>query len=244
MREKSWDLRRRSQREAITSGVVARRAHGALILLLVLMVAAAAPASELEEPCTGESDWMRLTSGEWLKGDLKRMRRRKIEFKSKEMKSLKFDWNKVDRLCTGGVARFINDAHVVFEGKGRVEADYLIVETERGAVRLPRDDLLAILPGRDREIRKWGFTLGAGVDANVGNTNQTAINANMSIRREDRLTRGETAYNGTFGTADGSLNVNRHRLDNNLDWFFSRYLYWSLLDNPWSTINSRTSPSG
>ena len=94
------------------------------------------------------------------------------------------------------------------------------------------EDLIDLLPGRDREIRKWGFTLGAGVDANVGNTNQTAINANMSIRREDRLTRGEIAYNGTFGTADHRLNVNRHRLDNNLDWFFSRYLYWSLIDMP------------
>ena len=43
-------------------------------------------------------DWLRLTSGEWLKGRLKRMREDEIEFDSDKLDLVTFDWDKVDQL--------------------------------------------------------------------------------------------------------------------------------------------------
>ena len=37
-------------------------------------------------------DWLRLTSGEWLKGELKRMREDDVEFDSDKLDLVQFDW--------------------------------------------------------------------------------------------------------------------------------------------------------
>jgi putative salt-induced outer membrane protein YdiY len=176
------------------------------------------------------------------------MRDRSVEFRSEEMKTLSFEWKKVAELCMGQEARFVTEGYVVFRGYGIVSGDHVVVETPDGRVRFPRAELLAILPGTISELNKWGFKIGAGIDANVGNTEQTAINANFSLRREDRWTRGEIAYFGSYGTADGQENINRHRLDNKFDWFFSRHLYWSIVDIPvlndrFQNLDVRVTPS-
>jgi putative salt-induced outer membrane protein YdiY len=213
-------------RSALDSGIP--------VLLAILLASSAlqTTAAEIEEPCTGQSDWIRLTSSEWLKGDLRRMRSLSLDFKSKEMKALRLEWKKVAEVCLGTQARFVTAGYTVYLGKGVVRDDHVIVDTPEGKVRFPRTELLAILPGAGREIEKWGFKLGAGVDANVGNTEQTALNLNVALRREDRWTRGEVSYFGSYGTADRQENLNRHRIDANLSWFFSRHLYWVVIDLP------------
>ena len=219
-----------------------------MLATLVVALASAAGATEFEEPCTGSDDWVRLTSSEWLKGNLRRMRSRNVEFWSQEMKTLRFEWKKVAELCMGHEARFVTEGYVVFRGYGIVRDDHVVIETSEGKVRFPRAELMAILPRTGGERDKWGFKIGVGVDANVGNTEQTAINANLSINREDRWTRGKIAYSGSFGTADGDENINRHRLEGKLDWFFTRHLYWSIVDIPvlydkFQNLDVRVTPS-
>ncbi|MBW2385838.1 MAG: hypothetical protein JRG92_19575, partial [Deltaproteobacteria bacterium] len=91
-----------------------------MLATLVVGLASAVGATELEEPCTGSHDWIRLTSSEWLKGNLRRMRSRSVEFRSEEMKTLSFEWKKVAELCMGQEARFVTEGYVVFRGYGIV----------------------------------------------------------------------------------------------------------------------------
>ena len=50
-----------------------------------------------------EKDWVRLASGEWLRGNIERMRDGSMEFNSDEIKLITYDWKKVrelhSRLC-------------------------------------------------------------------------------------------------------------------------------------------------
>ncbi|MBW2380928.1 MAG: hypothetical protein JRG70_15490 [Deltaproteobacteria bacterium] len=45
-----------------------------------------------------EFDWVRLASGEWLRGNLERMRDGSLSFDSSELKLLTYDWKKVQEL--------------------------------------------------------------------------------------------------------------------------------------------------
>ncbi len=50
---------------------------------------------EPPEPDPTDFDWIRLTNGEWLKGDIKSLREDKLEFDSDEMGVLTFDWGDI-----------------------------------------------------------------------------------------------------------------------------------------------------
>ena len=45
-------------------------------------------------------DWLELTSGEWLKGDLRAMQNDRLEFDSDKLGLLKLDWEDVRQLVT------------------------------------------------------------------------------------------------------------------------------------------------
>ena len=179
---------------------------------------------------------------------MRRMRSRYMDFWSREMKARSIKWSKVVVLCMAGHARFVTEAGAVFIGVGEVRGDRVTIETPTGKIAIPRDDLMAILPGEARELDRWGYRVGIALDANVGNTEQTAFNPSASIRREDYRTRFEVAYTGTFGTANRVENINRHRVETKLDWFFSRRFYWAILDMPavndkFQNLNLRIAPS-
>lgn len=204
--------------------------------------------SFLEKPCTGSDDWIRLTSSEWLKGDVRRMRSQYVDFWSREMKSQSIKWRKVVDLCLAEEARFVTRGYRAYVGRGAVRNDTVIVETAQGQVRFPRKDLTGILPGRDREIDRWGISLGVGINADQGNTDQVSLNLNGALKREDRFSRGEISYSGSYGMTNQVETIHRHRLDNSFDWYFSRQLYWTVLDMPifhdeFQNIGARISPS-
>ena len=52
------------------------------------------PTSALPE----KFDWIQLTSGEWLKGDLKVLYDKKLEFDSDELDLLELDWEDVKQI--------------------------------------------------------------------------------------------------------------------------------------------------
>ena len=176
------------------------------------------------------------------------MRSREIQFWSREVKSRRIKWRKVVVLCMARPARFATEGRQVYAGIGQVRGDRVIVETLEGRISFPRTELLAILPGEDREIDRWGLRLGAGLDANTGNTEQVSLNASASIRREDKTTRAEIGYAGTFGSVNGEENINRQRIDTSLEYFFSKRFYLVVFAMPvtydkFQNIQARIAPA-
>ena len=49
-------------------------------------------------PLPDEFDWIQLTSGEWLKGEIKRLYERKLEFDSVKLDLQEFDWKDVKQV--------------------------------------------------------------------------------------------------------------------------------------------------
>ena len=172
-------------------------------------------------------DWMRLTSGEWLKGRLKQMRDDEIEFDSDKLDIVTFDWEKVDRLHCPGINTYVFEDKVDVIGRAVVTKEKVLVETAEGVESYPRAELLSIVEGEPRERNWWSSKLGAGFSANAGNTEQGSLSAYFELTRADYRTRSRIRYDGVIGYANREENVNRHigtaevRLFMSHRWYFT-----------------------
>ena len=167
-------------------------------------------------------DWLRLTSGEWLKGRLKRMREEEIEFDSDKLDLVKFTWDKVDQLHCPDVNTYVFDGKVDVVGRGVVTKKKVLVETTEGVETHPRELLLSIVEGSPRERNFWSTRLSFGFSGTAGNTNQGQLNAHWDLARADQRTRTELSYDGSFGYANSEQTVNRHLGQASVKLFISR----------------------
>ncbi|MBT8480228.1 MAG: DUF481 domain-containing protein [Myxococcales bacterium] len=157
-----------------------------------------------------EKDWIQLLSGEWLRGNVERMRDARLDFHSDEIKEITYDWKKVQQLHSpkANTYRFTDGTKLV--GPAMINKELVTVQTETGIAMRKRSELNAILEHTPREGDYWSTVLRVGLTANAGNTENLSFNAFWLLVREDSLTRTALSYDGTFGTADRTEVANRH----------------------------------
>jgi putative salt-induced outer membrane protein YdiY len=192
-------------------------------------------------------DWMRLTSGEWLKGNIERMRDDEIEFDSDKLDLVKLKWHKVDELHSPQINTYVFEGKVDIIGRAVVTKDTVLIETEDGVQSYPRSDLLSILEGGERELNWWSTKLGAGFSANAGNTNQGSLTAYFQVMRADYRTRSRARYDGTVGYANSDVNVNRHIGAVDVTVYFSKRWYFTpaaaqFLNDHFQNLRFRATP--
>ena len=192
-------------------------------------------------------DWMRLNSGEWLKGHLKRMREDEIEFDSDKLDVVKFDWGDVVELHSPRVNTYVFDDKLDVVGRAVVTKDTILVETADGVEEYPRASLLSIIEGAPRERNWWSMKLGLGFSANLGNTDQGSLTTYFQLLRADYRTRTRLRYDGTVGYANREQNVNRHLGDVVVRLYLSRRWYFTpasaqFLNDRFQNIRFRATP--
>ncbi|MGB3051158.1 MAG: DUF481 domain-containing protein [Polyangiales bacterium] len=193
-------------------------------------------------------DWLRLTSGEWLKGEVHWMREKDIEFDSDKLDLLKFSWSKVSELHSPRVNTYVFEGKIDVAGRAVVTKEKVIIETIDGVVSYPRDQLLAILEGAQRERNWWSTRLSVGFTANAGNTNQGQLNAHWDLARADPLTRSQMSYDGSFAYSNGEQNVNRHLGSVDVTVYYSRRLFFTpasaqFLNDRFQNLKLRATPA-
>jgi hypothetical protein len=192
-------------------------------------------------------DWLRLTSGEWLKGELKRMREDDIEFDSDKLDLVSFSWDKVDQLHSPRVNTYVFGGKMDVVGRGVITKDKVLVETTEGVKSYPRSELLSIVRGEPRERNWWSTRLSAGFSGSAGNTSQGQFNGHWDLRRADQRTRSELSYDGTFGFANNAQTVNRHVGTFDVKLFISRRFFFvpvtsQFLNDQFANMKFRATP--
>ena len=155
-------------------------------------------------------DWVRMVSGEWLKGEMKRMRDDNLEFDSDKLDMQNIDFADVTHVHSPVVNTYVFDDRISATGRAVVTPDKIIVETDEGTKTFPRSELESIVAGGEREKDWWSMKLRFGLTLNKGNTDQLTYDINFNTRREDEMTLLDLNYNSTFGRTEGVQNVNRH----------------------------------
>jgi len=192
-------------------------------------------------------DWIRLTSGEWLKGELRWMRDKDVEFDSDKLDIITFSWSKVDQVHSPRVNTYVFEGKIDVAGRALIAKDKIIIETIDGVESYPRDSLLAILEGDRRERNWWSTRLSLGFSANAGNTNQGQLNIHWDLARTDPRTRSAISYDGTFGYSNREQNVNRNLGEAGVIVYYSKRLFFSpasaqFLNDKFQNLKLRATP--
>jgi hypothetical protein len=172
-------------------------------------------------------DWLQVRSGEWLKGELLRLRDYRVHFDSDEFDELDLDWEKVTAFYLPRPHSFRVADRVVF-GTAELRGELLRVRTPDGVLEFPRSELSAIAQGSGSELDWWSLRIGGSVNLREGNSRQTELSGNAELRRETAMTRMVSTYRGTYAKADGTQNANNHRSLTKFDYFLTRRFYWTI----------------
>jgi len=99
-------------------------------------------------PKSDKWDWIHLNSGEWLKGEIKYMRDRKIRFDSDELDDLDIDLADCRDVYMQRLSFLRIESGETPEGRGVLRGDLLEFETLDGKkLEIARDDIISIVPG-------------------------------------------------------------------------------------------------
>ncbi len=169
-------------------------------------------------------DWIQLKSGEWLKGELKYVQEKKVEFDSDELEDLTLEIKDVRRLYTA------RPMFIKFDGREPVfgtivMTNDVVVVTGPEQVSLPRSDITGITPGGKREIDFWSGKISLGLNLQSGNTRQVTLSTSADLARRTPATKLELDYLGNYSEVSGTENVNNHRVNATYDIRLNRSLF-------------------
>ena len=162
-------------------------------------------------PRSDDFDWMQLTNGEWLKGEIKDLQDDTFVFESDELDTQTFDWEDVHAVYSPRANTVMLRDKSTIEGSVVVEGDSITVTSADGVRTVSRSEVRSLIPGRQREINYWSGKLSLGTTIRQGNVDQTDISGQVHIERRDPGTRLALDYTGAYGTVDGERTVNSHR---------------------------------
>src|SRR5262249_37448276 len=156
--------------------------------------------------------WIQLKSGEWLKGHLKYVQDKKVQFESDELEDLTLDLKDVRQIHSGR-AMFTK-----FDGREQVYgtvtlSNELVEVIGPEQLKLPRAQLEGIAPGGARKIEFWSEKALIGFNLQAGNPKQSTLNASAELARRTPATQFLLNYLGNFGEVDGNQNANNHRFN-------------------------------
>jgi hypothetical protein len=171
------------------------------------------------------SDWVQLKSGEWLRGQLKYIQNKQVEFDSDEMDEQTLKLKNVRGVYTA------HPVYTQFEDRepvlGMVVISNEVVRvTGTNSMALNRDLLIGITPSGARTgIRNWSGSATLGVSVISGNNHQTTGSAAAELARRTPNTTLLLDYLGNYSEANGIQNANNDRFNAtydirlNKDWF-------------------------
>ncbi len=178
-------------------------------------------------PLDDGADWIQLKSGEWLRGQLLRIRDGLLEFDSDELGERSFDTAKVSQIRTASPQIVVTPDSKSLRGKLALQGDQVWVAGEQ-TVQLGREDIFASLAFDGVNPVDWAGKLTLGATLRSGNTSQNDFTAFAELVRETARTRWISSYNGTLSEAQSVETNNNHRLRSAYDLSVTRRLFLTL----------------
>ena len=169
-------------------------------------------------------DWIQLKSGEWLKGQLKAMQDRTLEFNSEELNDLTFDWKDIRQVRSPRALDVLSVAGQMVSGPVTITPEQVTVGVTNASV-FPRDQLQSLTPGGSKEANFWSGRGTLGLTLRAGNTRSVEYNAQMHLQRRTPATRLSLDYIGNVSSIDGVESANNHRVNSEFDFWLSQRFY-------------------
>jgi putative salt-induced outer membrane protein YdiY len=176
------------------------------------------------EPMPDKFDWVQLTSGEWLKGEIKVMYDESMEFDSKKLGLLELDFGDIALIRSAQVVSARTVDKRIATGKLLVE-DGKVTIIGDSTETFAKEDLLSITAGVPRERNFWMGKVTLGGNIRSGNTDQTEYGGSVHAQRRTVENRMTFDYLGSFSETEidgqNTQTANNHRASAVWDYFLS-----------------------
>jgi putative salt-induced outer membrane protein YdiY len=169
-------------------------------------------------------DWIQLNTGEWLKGRIKAMQERQIEFFSEKLSDVTFDWKDIRQVRSPRTIDVLFVSGKKVSGPVTVTPEQVTVGGALPSV-LPRDELQSLTPGGAKERDYWSIDLSAGLTLQAGNTRAVQYNAQVDLQRRTPATRLSLDYIGNVSSINDIESADNHRVNTEFDLWLSRRFY-------------------
>ena len=189
-------------------------------------------------PPSDEFDWIQLTSGEWLKGELKALYSEQLEFDSDKLDSMEFDMEDIKQIRGHGIkgvriqgsdtvgnSRSEVPEPITVEGELVVTDDKVIVTSGDLRQEFDRSDLIAIVSVEGKKGRLWSAKVSIGLNFTRGNTEEDDLSTSINVKRRTSTTRFVFDYLGNYSRTSGIDTVDNNRINAYFDIFKTRKHY-------------------
>lgn len=179
-------------------------------------------------------DWLKLTSDEWLKGDIISMYDDELEFDSDKFGVKFFDWEDVSELRSRFDQKIrLSDDRIV-QGFLIVKNNQLTLISAGTEQQFSLSELLSITSAADNRKELWDAKITLGIDISQGNTNQLDYLLTAKAQRSTPTNRFKTdfIFNYSESSDDNStkITVNSRRLNVYFDWFYDADIFFRVVD--------------
>ncbi len=177
-------------------------------------------------------DWLQLTSGEWLKGEVESMYSGILEFDSDNLGLLLIDWEDVEYLQSYQPGSVNIENHGSVDGVMTISGNKITIKNEQFEKEFDRDEIISFTHAADSEIDLWAVKFTFGIFIRGGNTDQVDYSSKLSaIRRNtnSRLAINYIGYVSKTNLAAGTSveTINNHRLFGALDIYATRNFFYN-----------------
>ncbi|UCH47803.1 MAG: DUF481 domain-containing protein [Betaproteobacteria bacterium] len=193
------------------------------------------PWKQFFPPPDSQFDWLRLTSGEWLKGELKSVYNFQVEFESDELDTLTFDWDDVSVIRSAGLqaVRYVDVENspepLVTRGQLTLINDTATIGSGPDAITINRRQIVSIAKGTQKERDFWSGELTIGANVRSGNTEVTDSSIYFLVQRRRAISRFFADYRASFSSTRDVETQNNHRVNTFFDQFRTRRWYWRVV---------------
>ena len=227
---------------ALLQAMLAGWVHADSLESTPVMAQSAAPAWPAAVPPDTAWDWIQLSSGEWLKGELRSMEQDSVDFDSAKLNALKIDWKDIRAIYTAKPMAVMDRSDTITVGRLRTVDNRLAIEGS--GVRLDKDNVVSIAKSTKNELDRWFGNISAGMNLRSGNVDQRDLNVDLNLRRRTAQSTLHLNYVGNYSEFDSVQNANDHRASITYDYrlthrWFVRPLYVEYYRDPFQNIDSR-----
>ncbi len=194
-------------------------------------------------PMPDDFDWIQLTSGEWLKGEMIALYNDNLEFDSDELDLLTLDWEDVKEVRSAGTMQvgLLDDIVAVGQLLVDVNGVRLMGEEDRS---FERSQVLTITAGEPKEINYWSGKLTLGTNVRQGNSEQVEFSSKATFKRRTPKNRVNFDYLGNFNRTEGIVAADNQRVSAGWNRYISKRFFWTpvygeFYADPFQNIGSR-----
>jgi len=214
---------------------LAKPIRAAALLAALVVPAALSGAARADEgpgawdpaaPLPDDFDWVQLTSGEWLKGEIVVLYDDTLEFDSDQLDTVSLDFADVKQIRSKQTVQVAFLGGEVATGRLLLDEDEVRILGDREQT-FERSQVLSITAGEPRERNFWSGRVGAGANFRRGNTEQTETNVQASFKRRTVKNRVTLEYLGNYNLTDDVTITDNQRATAGWDRFVSDRFFLS-----------------